>query len=118
MEILLDNKTDAVGSAIFNRKILSLEVTSKTPKEGETVVQYKQMLLMKWKDKEYVNMLSTIHDDPMEEVTVGGKEVRKPDVFIKYKRCHMAGVYLMDQISSTSSARKGVKKYYKKICFD
>ena len=61
-------------------------------------------------------MLSTIYEDSMEEVTVAGQQVSKPDVCIKYRKHHMAGVDQMDQIiSAQTSARKGVKKYYKKI---
>ena len=42
----------------------------------------------------------------------------KPTVCIRYKKEHMAGVDLMDQITSCASlVRKGVKKYYKKIAF-
>ena len=71
---------------------------------------------MKWRDKKYVNMLSTIYDDSMETVQSGGKEVSKPSVRIKYKKLHMGGVDLMDQITSASSiTRKGITKYYKKI---
>ena len=72
----------------------------------------------KWRDKKDVNMLSTIYEGEMEEVTVAGKEAQKPTVFIRYKKEHMTGVDLMDQITSCASlVRKGVKKYYKKIAF-
>ena len=70
-EILLDKKTDAVGTVRSSRKMLSQEVKSKVLKKGETVVQYKhKMMHMKWRDKKHVNMLSTIYEDSMEEVTV------------------------------------------------
>lgn len=63
-------------------------------------------------------MPSTIYDDSMEKITVAGQEVNKPAVCINYKRNHMAGVDLMDQIlSAVNIAKKGVKKYYKKIFF-
>lgn len=116
-EILLDNKTDAIGTVRSNRKLLSPVVRSKVLKKGETVVEYKhKMMHMKWRDKKYVNMLSTIYEDSMEEVAVAGQRVSKPDVCIKYRKHHMAGVDKMDQIISVqTSARKGVKKYYKKI---
>ena len=116
-EILLDKKTDAVGTVRSSRKMLSQEVKSKVLKKGETVVQYKhKMMHMKWRDKKYVNMLGTIYEDSMEEVTVAGQQVRKPDVCIKYRKHHMAGIDKMDQIISVQTAvRKGVNKYYKKI---
>ena len=73
---------------------------------------------MKWKDKKDVNMLSTIYEGEMEEVSVAGKQTMKPTVCIRYKKELLAGVDLMDQITSCASlVRKGVKKYYKKIAF-
>lgn len=58
-------------------------------------------------------MLSTIFDDYTEKVTVRRKQVNKPYACIKYyKKHHMAGMDLMDQIISV---QKGVKKYYKKL---
>ena len=76
------------------------------------------MMHMKWKDKKDVNMLSTIYEPSMERVKVAGKETMKPTVCINYKRHHMSGVDIMDQITSCASlVRKGVKKYYKKIFF-
>lgn len=73
------------------------------------------MMHMKWRDKKYVNMLSTVYEDSMKEVTVAGKQVSKPDVCIKYRKHHMAGIDKMDQIISvqTSARKEGVKKYYK-----
>ena len=71
---------------------------------------------IKWRDKKYVIMLSTVYEDSVEEVTVAGKQVSKPDVCIKYRKHHMAGIDKMDQIISVqTSAQKGVKKYNKKI---
>ena len=73
---------------------------------------------LKWSDKKYVNMMSTIYDKEMEEVRVGGKITSKPSVCIKYKKLHMGGVDLLDQVTaSSSSTRKGLKKYYKKYFF-
>ena len=63
-------------------------------------------------------MLITIYKGEMEKVTVAGKEALKPTVCIRYKKEHMAGVDLMDQVTSCASlVQKDVKKYYKKIAF-
>ena len=49
---------------------------------------------------------------------VAGKECMKPTICIEYKKNHMAGVDLMDQIiSAVSLVRKGLKIYYKKKFF-
>ena len=70
----------------------------------------------KWRDKKNVNMISTIYDDKMEVIQVGGKTTSKPTICIKYKKLHMGGVDLLDQETSASSlTRKGIKKYYKKV---
>ena len=61
-------------------------------------------------------MLSTIYNDEMEEVRVGGKATNKPSVCINYKK--FRGVDLLDQISSPSpSYRKIIKNYYMKNFF-
>lgn len=74
------------------------------------------MMHMKWRDKKYVNMPSTVYEDSMEEVTVAGQQVNKPDVCIKCRKHHMSGVDKTDQIISVQiSAHKCVKKYYNKI---
>ncbi|XP_042216904.1 piggyBac transposable element-derived protein 4-like [Homarus americanus] len=118
-DILLAHGTDAVGTVRFNRKGLSDDVKEKKLNKGETITRFNNKVMhMKWRDKEYVNMLSTVYEDSMEMVQSGGKEVSKPTVCIKYKRMHMEGVDLMDQVTSASSVtRKGVTKYYKKLFF-
>ena len=63
-------------------------------------------------------MLSTIHNEERQKIIVAGKECMKPIICIEYKKNHMAGVDLMDQITSAASlVRKGLKKYYKKMFF-
>ena len=72
-DILLKNKTDAVGTVRCNRKNLSAVVNRKKLKKGETVKQYKGKIMhLKWKDKKDVNMLTTIYEGEMEEVSVAG----------------------------------------------
>ena len=64
-------------------------------------------------------MLSTIHNEERQKITVAGKECMKPTICIEYKKNHTAGVDLMDQITSTASlVKKGLKKYYKKSFLD
>lgn len=118
-DILLAHGNDAIGTVRFNRKGLSEEVKQKKLKKGEIISRFNgKVMHMKWRDKKYVNMLSTVYDESMEIVQSGGKEVSKPTVCIKYKKLHMGGVDLMDQITSASCVtRKGVTKYCKKIFF-
>ena len=118
-DILVANSIDAVGTVRYNRKNLSAFVKKTKLKKGETNAQYKGKLIhLKWKDKKDVNKLSTIHNEERQKITVAGKKCIKPTICIEYKNNHMAGVDLMDQITSAASLlRKGLKKYYKKNVF-
>ena len=118
-DILVANRTDAVGTVRYNRKNLSATVNKTKLKKGETIAQYKEKLIhLKWKNKKDVNILSTIHNKERQKITVTGKECIKPIICIEYKKNHTAGVDLMDHITSAASlVRKGLKKYYKKMLF-
>ena len=71
-------------------------------------------MALRWRDKKYVNMLSTIHDDSTVEIVVRGKKAVKPQVCLDYND-KMGGVDLSDAyLASYPSARKRLKKYYKK----
>ena len=112
---MLENKTDAVGTVRCNRKNLSQAVNRKKLKKRETVKQFKgKVMHMKWRDKKDVNMLSTIYEGKMEEVTVAEKEALKPTVCIRYKIKHMPGVHLIDQITSCPEK---CKKILQENCF-
>ena len=69
-------------------------------------------MALRWRDKKYVNMLSTIHDDSIVEIVVCGKKAVKPQVCLDYNN-KMGGVDLSDAyLASYPSARKRLKKYY------
>ena len=105
-DILVANRTDAVGTVRYNRKNLSAIVNKAKLKKGDTIAQYKGKLIhLKWKDKKDVNMLSTIHNEERQKVIIAGKECMKPIICIEYKKNHMAGVDLMDQITLAASLR-------------
>ena len=61
-------------------------------------------------------MLSTIHNEERQKITLAGKESMKPTICREYKKNHMAGVDLMDQIISAASlVRKGLKNITKNV---
>ena len=99
-------------------KTLACIVNKTKLKKGEIIAQYKGKLIhLKWEDKKDVNMLSTIHNEERQKITVAGKDCMKPTICIEYKKNHTAGVYLMNQITSAASlVRKGLKNITKK-CF-
>lgn len=84
-DILIANKTDAVGTVRYNRQNLSTTVLKAKLRKGQTIAQYKGKLLhLKWKDKKDMNMLSTIHNEEMQKITVAGKKCLKPSICIEY----------------------------------
>lgn len=90
---------------------------TKTLRKGEVAVGFrKKLMVLKWKDKREVCMLSSIHYASMKTVKdrKGGTKL-KPQVSIDYNDA-MGGVDLSDQYMITySTARKRMKKYYQKI---
>ena len=112
---LCENSTDAVGTVRANSKDLPRDLMSKILKKGEVAAMYRgKVMALRWRDKKYVNMLSTIHDDSTVEIVVRGKKAVKPQVCLDYND-KMGGVDLSDAyLASYPSARKRLKKYYKK----
>ena len=75
------------------------------------------MMVLKWKDKKDVTLLSTIHNAEMVDVTTRKGTIQKPKLVMDYNNT-MGGVDRMDQhLSCYPTPRKRGKKYYKKIFF-
>jgi len=67
VDTLCTRKTDVVGTMRTNRKELPDFVKRAILKKGETVAAFcKKQMIMKWKDKRDVVLVSTFHDDSME----------------------------------------------------
>ena len=72
-------------------------------------------MIMKWKDKRDVVLVSTFHDDSMENVTTRQGVIQKPSVVFDYNK-NMGGVDRNDgQLQSYELARELLKKYYQKM---
>ena len=70
--------------------------------------------MTKWKDKRDVILVSTFHDDCMENVTRQGI-IQKPSVVLDYNK-NMGGVNRNDgQLQSYKLAPERLKKYYQKM---
>ena len=75
----------------------------------------KKQMIMKWKDKRDVILVSTFHDDSMENVTTRQGVIQKPSVVLDYNK-NMGGVDRNDgQLQSYKLARERLKKYYQKM---
>jgi hypothetical protein len=55
----------------------------------------KKQMLLKWKDKKDITMISSIHDETEELVKGRGGMVERPSVIVDYN-ANMGGVYLAD----------------------
>lgn len=117
-QFLLEHKTHLVGTLRTSRKGLPSEVCGARLKKGETVARENDMgmVVMKWKDKRDVLMLSTKHDGMM--MSTGkknnqGQDVMKPKAVLFYNSTKQ-GIDLSDQLSSYHTAvRKSIRWYHK-----
>ena len=67
-EKLCNRNIDAIGTLPQNRKGVPSEIKKSKLKKGEYVSAYKdKLLVMKWKDKKDICLMSTIHDEAMIE---------------------------------------------------
>jgi hypothetical protein len=115
--MLNELETDAVGTVRSNRKGFLTDIMGKKIKKREVAVSFRRKLMaLKWTDKRYVFMLSSIHDEEMQTVRdKKGGDQQKPKVCIDYNDA-MGGVDLSDQyIVTYSTTRKRMKKYFQKI---
>jgi hypothetical protein len=70
-----------------NRKEFSDFVKRVKLKKGKTVAAfYKKQMIMNWKDKRDVVLVSTFHDDSMEDVTIRQGVIQKQSVVLDYNK--------------------------------
>ena len=79
VDTLCNRKTDVVGTMRTNRKEFPDFVKRARLKNRETIAAFhKKQMIMKWKDKKDVVLVSTFHDDSMEDVTTRQGVIQKP----------------------------------------
>ena len=85
-------------------------------KKGERAAAFrKKQMIMKWKDKRDVIVISTFHNDSMEDVITRQGVLQKPSVILDYNK-NMGGVNRHDgQLQSYKLAQECLKKYYQKM---
>ena len=115
VDTLCTRKTDA-GTMRTNRKVFPEFVKRARLKKGETVaVFHMKQLIMKWKNKRDIVLVSTFHDDSMDVVTSGQGVIQKPSVILACNK-NMGEVDRNDgQLQSNKLARECLKKYYQKM---
>ena len=93
------------GTVRLDRRNILETFKKAAPKKGEIVTyQDDQVFGLKWKDKRFVSMLSTIHDDSMiskerrsRQVSGGVETIQKHAVVEEYNQ-YMGGVDKSDQL--------------------
>lgn len=117
---LAKRSTHLVGTLRSNRKLNPLDVIHAKLKTSETIARESNtgVIVLKWKDKRDVLVLSTLHDDRMVDVeTENGKVVRKPQIILDYNNSK-GFIDISDQMKAYSAAlRRGVK-WYRKLAIE
>jgi len=108
-----------VGTLRANRKSNPKDVTQKKLKRGEVISMrsFSNILVLKWKDKRDLYMLSTKHNSEMISIDHRGKYIEKPKVVIDYN-LGKSPIDLSDQLSSYSNPLRRSIKWYKKVVLD
>lgn len=117
-EFLYENKTHVVGTLRKNRKGNPKVVIDYKLRKGEkTFRKKKNLMVLKWKDKRDVLMITTLHGPGSENITnKRGTEKQKPSVVVDYNR-HMSGVDRSDQMLSYYTTPKKTIRWYLKLFF-
>jgi len=114
---LVDYETDTVGTVRVTRKDIPAKIKGTKLKKRVIVAAYrKKSVLLKWKDKKDVCILSTLHDGSMINVkSRRGKEITKPKA-VADCNSNMDGVDLSDNLLvHFSTARNRLKKMIEKL---
>ena len=117
-DLLVQHQTDAYGTLRPNRRNLPIDYKNMKLIMGAVKAwQRGKMMVLKWKDKKDVHMISTVHSAGTSSVKVkwNDNSVIKPTAVLDYNKL-MGGVDRSDQgISYYPITRKQQKKYYLKI---
>lgn len=109
-------KTDIIGTMRQQRLDVPSDIKTTLLKKGQYIARYNnKIMLLKWRDKRDVLLLSTIHSTNMMKKEKRDVVTMKPEVVLDYAE-KMGDVNRNGGIiASYTLARKRLKKYYKKI---
>ncbi|GIY86503.1 uncharacterized protein CEXT_467541 [Caerostris extrusa] len=109
-DVLIQNDTDVYGTLHPNRRDLPENFNKITLRKGEiSVFQRGKITVLRWRDKKYVSLLSSIHAANCSETD---KKIIKPAVVRDYNLT-MGGVDRADQaLVCYPTTRKRQKRYY------
>lgn len=115
---LVNRQTHLVGTLRSNRKSNPRKLLQTKLKSGEICAEQNEnkIVVLKWKDKRDVIMLSTKHDHSIVQVVNKGTEKSKPAMIVDYNK-GKAFIDLSDQMSSYSPCLRRTLKWYKRLFF-
>lgn len=126
--VLLKNKTHLIGTLRKNRKHLPKDVVGAKLKKNEIVGKQCEdgIVVLKWKDKRDVLMLSTCHGLEQEQIQTRNKRTSpnntftprmKPKVIIDYNtgKC---GIDKSDQMASYACVNRRGVKWFRKVALE
>lgn len=115
---LYENKTHVVGTLRKSRKENPKVVVNAKLRKGQTIFRRKgKVLVMKWKDKREVLMISTAHSAKCTtHVSKRGTQCEKPVAVIDYNK-FMSGVDRCDQMVSYYTTPRKTIRWYLKVFF-
>lgn len=117
---LLDRKTHLLGTLRANRKGNPKQVITKKLKKGEVIARENDqgIIVLKWKDKRDVLMISTTHDAEMVEIErKNGQKVKKPKMIVDYNH-GKTPIDTSDQMASYSTSLRRTVKWYHKVAVE
>ncbi|KAL4126176.1 hypothetical protein QTP88_010402 [Uroleucon formosanum] len=108
-----------IGTLRYNRKSNPKEVTKKKLKRREIVSQKSSsnVLVLKWRDKRDLVMISSKHDSALTNLKIRGKTVQKLTVVVDYN-VGKTSIDLSDQMTSYSNPLRRSQKWYRKVTLD
>lgn len=115
---LIQRDTHLVGTLRVNRKNNPPDVVKQKLKKGEVIAQQNEdkTVVLKWRDKRDVLMLSTKHDDSLVRFVHRGQEKSKPAVVMEYNQ-GKAFIDLSDQMAAYAPYVRRTVKWYKRVAF-
>ncbi|KAF2362286.1 PiggyBac transposable element-derived protein [Trinorchestia longiramus] len=117
-ELLVAQRTDCYGTVRANRKNMPPQLRNTFLKRGEIKGYRKgKILVLKWKEKKDVTLLSTIHSTEQSQIQTRRRTTMKSMVVCDYNHSK-GGVDKADQhLSDYPVAKKRTKKYYRNLFF-
>lgn len=111
--------THLVGTLRKNRKGNPPEVVNAKLQKGQVAAKMSNtnVMILKWKDKRDVLMISTKHDDSLVTVTRRRGEIRKPAVVVDYNK-GKSFIDISDQMASYSTSLRRTVKWYRKLMIE